>query len=483
MESSYDSGFVETEEGITFKKVGYFFKKAWLRMIVYTAVLALLVTAIAVPIKVFLKSEPIAQTSVEFIYKGIERGLAPDGSALDTDNIISTTVLANAVKEAKLEKKIKDVSSLRDAMRVEGVATDEYVKLIEAAQNGDKTAADRLLNYNMHPTRFDIIISDPSGELDLSDDQAKLLLNKVVKCYYDDFQERFSVSKMFVENSYVLSQNESLEFTNIYDIYLQSLDSIKTFLQEMSVSAGGFVSNKNSTTFAQLLSDANVLGSSYNQFNAYILSNNIWRDAAAAKSELETNKIDINNRLGPLNEYITALTDQIAKFQPNTTTSDNGGTHSVTVSYPNEYFVYQARLDDSNRQVRDYNVQLKNIETRLEKLAEGGATDSALTAAAVKNLAEIEAASVAFIQKVNSTIADYYDTTFVSQSVRQVQPPVVTRRSTSFNLLIVYLIAVIAGVLAASFVTIGKIYKSKSAMEKSAATAETENTKDQVKSE
>ena len=62
-------------------------------MLIYAAVLALVATAVFVPIKVFYKSEPVAETSIEFIYDGIEKGLNPIGGVLDTDNIISTTVL------------------------------------------------------------------------------------------------------------------------------------------------------------------------------------------------------------------------------------------------------------------------------------------------------------------------------------------------------------------------------------------------------
>lgn len=454
----------QEEEGLTFKKIGHFLQKAWLRMVVFAVVAALLVTAIAVPIKVFFKSEPIAQTTVEYIYRGIEQGQDPNGAPLNTDNIISTTVLNKAVSEANLGGKIKEISTLRDAMRVEGVLTDEYVRLSEAAENGDTAAANTLRNYNMFPTRFNIIISDPS-ELGLSDDQAKLLLNKIVTCYYENFQTRFSVATMFAENAYALSENDQLEFTDVYDIYLQSLDSVKSFLTRMTAvtEAASFISTVNNTTFAQLLSDISVLSSSYNQFNAYILSNNIWRNRETARNSLLASEKDINNRLEPLKAYIKGLTEQINNIQPNTTTTDNGGAHSVTVSYPPEYFVYQNLLDEANRQVRDYEVQLKNIATRLDNLNAEKPTDEALKTQAVENLAGIEQKTVNLIKKVNSTVADYYDTTFVSSSVRQTQPPIVTRKSLSFSLLVVYAVALIVAIIAAGIVTGIKMSKASAA--------------------
>ncbi|MDE5592656.1 MAG: hypothetical protein K2I75_01845 [Clostridiales bacterium] len=463
-EYAYDGE--QEAEGITFKKIGKFFQKGWLRMVIYAVIAALLTTVVAVPIKVYAKSEPIAQTSIEFIYDGIEKGFDPNGAPLDTDNIISPTVLAQAVKESNLQNKIKDVSTLRNAMRVEGVLTDEYVKLAEAAANGDQAAANTLRNYDMHPTRFNVIISDPAGNLDLSDDQAKLLLNKIVACYYKDFQKRYSLTNMFAESAYSLSQNDNMEFADVYDIYLQSLESVKSFLQEASETGADFVSTENNTTFTQLLSDLNILRNNYSLFNAHILSNNVWRNKTTARNVLLSTQTEIQNRLDALdgeNGSIQRLKAQIASINPTTSSSDVSGVHTEKTEYPEIYETLHIRLDEANRQVEEYTIQLSNIATRLEKLQDESQTDEATIQNTVANLQALESQTVEFIQKVNATVSDYYDTTFVSSSVSQVQPPVVTRRSISFNIIVVYAVAIIVALLAAGIVTAVKAFRASSA--------------------
>lgn len=448
-----------TEEGITFKKVGYFFKKAWLRMLIYAVIFALLTTAVAVPIKVFYKSEPLAVTSVEFIYDGIEDGLDPRGGALVTDNMISMTVLKSAVDEANLGGKIKDISKLRESMRVEGVKTDEYVRLVEAAANGDRDAAEQLRGYVMHPTRFDIIISDPD-ELDLSDDEAVMLLDHVVDSYCRDFRKRFSVTAMFASDVYGLSADKRIEFVDIYDMYYSSLDTMGDYLTMYATTNPTFVSTINNTTFALLVNELNILKNRYERFNATVLSGNILRTKGEYITALGVTKDEINNKLTPLQEYITSLIDQLKSFQPNTTTTDANGVHGVVVTYPPEYYEYQEKLDTANRLVKDYQTHLKNIETRYNKLKDVTEFDDAAIAAAETDLAAIEADTRAFTDKVNATIADYFDTTFVASSVRRVRPPVVTRRSLQFNLALVYVVAVIVAVLAAGVVTGIKISKT-----------------------
>ena len=254
--------------------------------------------------------------------------------------------------------------------------------------------------------------------------------------------------------------------TDIYDIYLQSLESVKSFLQEMAEKGSGFVSTENDTTFTQLLSELNVLRNNYTLFNAYILSNNVWRDKATARNALLSTQTEIQNRLEPLNGengYIQSLKDQIASIKPTTSSSDVSGVHTEKTEYPEIYETLHIRLDEANRQVEEYTIQLKNIETRLEKLQDEAQADAAAIAKAMASLSGLEAQTAEFIKKVNATVTDYYDTTFVSSSVSQVRQPVVTRKSMSFSLLVVYAVAVIVALLAAGVVTVIKMMRAPSA--------------------
>lgn len=454
----------EQEEGLTFKKIGQFIKKAWLRVVVYMAAMVLLTTAVAVPIKVFYKSEPIARTTIEYIYPGIEEGLNPGGGQLNTDNIISPTVLNKAVSEAKLGKIIKDISTLRDAMRVEAVLTDEYVRLVEAAANGDTAAANTLRNYTMHPTRFNIIISDPSA-LGLSDDQAKLLLNKIISCYYVDFQKNYSVLNMFDSAMFVLSQNELLEFTDMYDMYIASLNAVRTYLSDLASENPTFTSYKNNTTLVQLLSELTLLTSSYERFNAFISANNVWRNIVMAKNNLVASKKTTKIYLDATDQKIELLKQQIAdikyELQPDIEAPSGGQILVNYPEYPEVYNTLNLQLQEAITQKLEYQIQYDNIEMRLTQIEEGSETSDADKKLATKEIAELETASAAFIEKVNSTIVDYYDTTFVSDSVRQTQQPVVTRRGASFSLLIVYMVALIVALLAACVVTGVKVGMKK----------------------
>ena len=450
----------EYEEGLTFAKIGYFFKKGWITMLVCVVAAVLLTCAVVLPIKFYYKSEPMAKAAIEFIYDGIERGEDPNGGVLDTDNIISTSVLSEAVEAENLGDVITDIAGLRASMRVEGVLTEEYVKLTADAAAGDQTAINTLRTYTMYPTQFEIILSEPH-KLGLSDSQAVGLVERVIKVYYADFKERFGVTNMFDEGIYNLSENTYIEFTDIYDEYMASFAPMSDYLTELATLAPRFTSTKYSATFTGLSSELGRLRSNFESFNTGLLTNNVWRNKATAAAALEENKLHITSELENVNKYIDGLKTLIAGIQPNKIVSDANGVHSETTSYPKEYYEYQDRLDTYNLRVLEYNNQLSNIDRRIANLDPDTATNQADIDKAATDLKALEAQATALVRKINNTVADYYDTTLVAQSVRTVRAPIMTRKSSGLNVVIALAAAAVVGFAVSCIITGVRIQKGK----------------------
>lgn len=470
MDKSYAYEEDEREEGLTFKKIGHFFAKGWLRMVVYTLALIALASVIVLPIKFFYKSEQVAETQIEFIYEGIEKGLDPIGGALDTDNIRSMKVLSAAVEAADLGGTVTDITKLRSSMRVEGVQTDEYVRLTQAAANGDTNAANTLRNYVMRPTQFKIIISEPS-KLGLSDTQAKILLDKVVTSYYKDFQARFSTTEQFSAEVYALSDESVLEFTDIYDRYMSELESIETYLNRLSADAEAVSAMSDGTVFAKLSAELSGRIRDLESFNNFVLDRSIWRNKAVAHSALTREQESITGKLKTLSDYIEQRTDMIKNIQPNKIVTESGGQKTETSAYPDEYYEILESLDAENRKVQSYNDQLLNIKMRLDKLSDiETPTSDALKNDAMEMLRNIEAQNAAFVQKVNELSADY-DSAFAASAVRQTRSSVITRRTSDLNVVIVYICVALVGILAAAIVTGIKISKANAAAKDQTASA------------
>lgn len=462
MEKTYVYTEEDIGEELTFRKVGRFLKKGWLRMVVYALIALALAALVSVPIKVFYKTEPVATTSIEFVYDGIEKGEDPSGGTFNRDVIISTRVLTAAVEEAQLSDKLTEISKLRAAMRVDSVFDEEYYKLVEAAANGDAQAQSTLRQTEFFPTRFDIVLSEPSA-LNLTDGEAIYLLEKVVSCYYEDFAERYSVNKMFSSEVFALSDSEtSVEFVDIYDLYIGALSPVNDFVQMLNAEKPSFVSAENNATFSLLLSEYSSLKLSYEMFDNYILINNVWKDKPLASDALVESKKRVENELKSLTDYVAALKEQIANIKPqeNQVVSPTGTT--VTTTYPDMYYEYQDKLNSAQLQVKTMTDQLNNIEMRINKIGDTSeATPKAMIDTANTMLRALESQSTAFVNKANATIADYYQKTVVSNAVRQVQPAMVTRKNSDLNITVILIIAAAVGLIVGGVVTGVKMSNAK----------------------
>ncbi|MCH5351079.1 MAG: hypothetical protein J1F39_03825 [Clostridiales bacterium] len=462
MENSYVYIEEDDVEELTFRKIGRFFKKGWLRMVVYSLIALALAALVAVPIKVFYKTEPAAVTSIEFVYSGIENGKNPNGGSFNRDLIISPKVLSEAVVAAELSEKITEIAVLRAAMRVDSVPDAEYAKLVEEATNGNKDAQNKLNSTTYYPTRFDIVISEPSA-LGLRDREAINLLEKVVACYFADFADRYSVTKMFSADVFNMTlRNPNAEYTDVYDLYVDAISPIYDFVSLLESKSSAFVSSKNNATFASLLSEYNTVKLALDAFSNYVLVNNIWRDAASAKEALGTQKKQITNELTTLSSYVDALKEQIANIKPqeHTVVSPTGTT--TTTTYPDLYYEYQDKLNAAQLQIKSLTDQLNNIEMRIERVnAAEEETSPDKIAAAKSMLSSIETQAAAFVNKVNNTVSDYYDTTVVSSSVRQVRPAMITMMDSSLNIVVILIAAFAVGLVIGGITTGVKISNAK----------------------
>lgn len=455
------------EEGITLRKVGYFFKKGWLRMIVYVLVAVVVAAIVALPIRSFYKSEKVGTISIEYIYDGVEKGEDPNGGMLDTDNIISMVVLNNAVNAAGLSGTLTDISALRAAMRVDGVETEEYARLSQAAANGDESAKAALRNYKMHSTSFDIIISEPK-RFGLSDTQTKQLLDKVYTSYCADFKRRFSVGRSFDSDIFNLSDNAIIEYADIYDTYLQSFETIDSYLASLASKSHG------ANDFAVIRNEITQINLALGTFNNHVVSNNIWRDIELAKSSLTENASLLEKRAESLQNEYDALHEIVINIKPvsiKTETLPSGATTTTSV-YPDYYADYLQLEVEKLEQLRSIRDRLGATQQRLEKVNQYEAPvtdeDKQKEQAAKDNanrlLENLEESAEKLVIKVNAEIAKYADSQYVAQSVKLIRPATVTNKTISFSLTVVFGCAALLGLLVACIVTGVKIAKAKTAV-------------------
>ena len=353
--------------------------------------------------------------------------------------------------------------------------TEEYASLVEAAANGDANAIATLRTYVMHPTSFNIVISNPAA-LGLTDSEAKKLLSCIVNSYYADFLKRYTVQEMFSQDVFALSSDSNIEFVNILDIYETALKDIRASIQKFADSDPDFVSRVSSKSFVTLVSDLILLESKCEQIDGYVSTNNIWADKSVAYDALKVQQEEIGNRIASLKEYVASLNKQIELINQEYQIVADGDKQQIIVGkYPPVYEECHRKLDEANRQIHDYDVRLKNVEMRIAKIDPDKVgenitpTPSTLVEAARKRLAAFEKEASETVAQANTTIADYYTTQYVASSVRQIRQPIVTRIGLDFSMVVVFLAAGAFGFIVSLIVTAIKISYANAARKKKAA--------------
>lgn len=480
------------EDGLTLKKLGRFFKRGWLWMLICIAAAVVLTTIIALPIKIYYKSEPVVTAYVEYVYDGVEKGEDPNGGLLNPDDMISMTVLDAAVKSANLDTVVTDISALRELMRVEPVISESYKKLVQSAADGDESAKNQLAALTYFPTRYDIILSKPK-EIGLSDSQAKQLVDKIMDEYFKSFMQKFSQSQKFAADVYGLSSNDLWEFTRIYDEYELSLDLVSKKIKEMASTAPKFSSTVSGASFSQLVSELSMLELDYDSFNDFILGHNVWRSKNTAYINLRDARKQLSDEIKSQKQLAESYGKQIEAIKPNVVTvTAAGGVTTTTETYPQEYYDYQARLAAINEKVTTLEAQLAKTERRINAVTDGAdpgplpegdspdvgeltPTPADDIATASSTLRALEERSAAFVNKVNATVSDYYGTVYLSSSVRKVLPSTAMTKSADFELWVIYVVAALVGLVVGCVVTgvlTAKSAKKQAAVAESNATAE-----------
>lgn len=159
-------------------------------------------------------------------------------------------------------------------------------------------------------------------------------------------------------------------------------------------------------------------------------------------------------------DKIKNLSLQIENFKPNTTQNNSPSGSVITTTYPDEYYALQRQLTAAYEDKYELSNRAYDVSARLAAIGEASApTPESDVNAAMEMLRGIETDTNEFVVKL-SEVAEQYDSMYVSASVRQTNQPVVTRKSAGLNVIIIYAVTLIAGLLAAGVVTGVKISRA-----------------------
>lgn len=439
----------EEETGeLTFRAIGRFIKRSYLRTLIYIAAAVVLATLVVLPLKMFWRLDPTVSARLEFVYEGVNQGLDPHGATFDKDTVRSASVVSSAISQADLSAKLTDVDAVRNAISIDDVYSEEYLDLRALADKGDADAIRRLASYEFYPTKYDVTLGNLKA-LGLDKQEGTALVECVINAYKQWFAARYTQKNVYSASSFTQAgSSDNMDYLNYYDLYMGQLRSMHDYIVQMSERDASFRSSVTNKTFADLNQMYQALESAYTTFNSFIVSNSVSKDLTVTKNNIETTVRQYTNRQESLNNTITKIQDQIAAYKPNTSTDSNNGGTTTVVTYPPEYHKLQQQLTAYILEQAEVTASLSEYTSRQEMFKNvEELPDSKLITDADNMLARLRADSVALVTAVNDTVTDYFDSRLLTNSVRVVQPAVYTRTAVSIPTLYIYVAAVFVGLV------------------------------------
>lgn len=453
--------YVDDEGAISFRAIGHFFAKAWVRMLIWVVAAAVLTTIVVLPLKSFVATDRRATVQVELSYDGASRGLLPDGSTFNKDSFISSNIVSKAVASTGIE--VSSVAEIAACFIVTPSMTAEYLALRTAADAENATDEQKAALNDYIPTKFDIKLDVKRAGL--NDDNATKLIEAVINEYRDDFKTKYAQAEV-IDGSVFDKDMSGVEFSIALNMFEGTLSEANLMAKRYAALDATYVSPNTNKMFNTLVTDYQTLITTvYDNMYNFIEGHNVWRNTDNALLEQVALLEKYTRQSKSLVSLIESQTAQLKEIEKTTTTITGDGTTTIVTTYPPIYNTIASAINSNNEQLATYNLRIAECEAAIKRLndqAEAGA-DDVLTADTM--LATTAAASKDFIDDLNKTLADYNDKEYSISSIAVIAPAFISSGNLSFSTVMVYLVVCGVAVVAAMIVSGVKIYNGKRKLE------------------
>lgn len=436
---------IMVEEEFTFRKFFDLLKRSAKRILIFAIIAAVIGIGLSVVVGILAIEEKVYSSTVEFTHKGIEKGLAPDGTALDYNSIKSPVVINAALSDMGYDDNAVSALSQRveDALSVAPYVSESIANKIKADPS-----------YEYVSTRY--VISITSGSVSgLKKSGYAELLNKVVEEYRAFFKRTYKYEVEVVDtvgNSALQTIPDYYDLIAVYNAEFQSLRAILNALPESY-----------SAVASKLNSRISILENYVASLENFILSNNVQKEGATVS--LATN---LNNRKTQCEIMSETYQAQISEL-------------STTIENYNQLF--ESLVVDSNDKITITGVDASvynNLVVKKESLIAAKATcdsekrlyeqKSALISAEAgtaehkqyvdQRFADIYGNYSETVAYFNEELSDYTDTYIMNSGVRVVNPASASSSFISWMAVIAtFIVTVFVGIVTAVVVTAVKTKK------------------------
>ncbi len=458
-----ESQCVYEEEGISLKELLVVLFKGKKTIFLTTAIILVLVLlgSLIIP-NVNLTSKGEVQTVIQLSFKGIEKGMTPDGTPYDVNEVKSPEILKNALDQVSFSKKIA-VSDISSCISFQGVIPDDAAKTLQniSGLKTEQLKLDRLESLEIYPDTYLVTLNVVNG-LGISIEEGRELLDHIASAYRTWLLKKYSNYKVlpniFTEE-YSLEEYDYIQAANLFD---QQISEILNYIDFHFVKSDYYSATtgfsaaelKNAVTSLREIE----LERLYANISAFYIS----KDATKSVAIYEKMAEDLDREYAKRNEEAQSLKGIITNFNKNEAVVLGDLGQSVTLKVKssqydqlvNQYIRAGTLASEASADADYYRREAASFKNA--EFISGPETEAAKE---VENIIEsIKSKVVHWTNVVNATALDYYRTLEYGKYSRLLIPAMNYEAGSNINLLLNMAIGVALGLILGVLIVLFREY-------------------------
>lgn len=294
---------------------------------------------------------------IGYNYPSASKGLTPNNTKLNSEEILSEEVLESAISEGNLEGlevyDLKRALTVNNALQREDVSTENYYLSTEYVVNYRATEATQ---------RYD-------------DDT---VLRAVYNAYYNYFVDKYGRKTNVITQDY--SEISDLDYLDIYTYFYTRINEIIQYMSMCREESPSFISEETRESFDSILEKAQDFRDvSLERYNAYVLKNGLAKDKEGYIARLNyDNQITNVNYMKNLAGYSVRL-NAIDKYAGDITTAvlvpsrdEEGEFYQSRTKIGTDYFAADANQYLQSATDRQLEIEQNNYRIEMLEAGDGG---------------------------------------------------------------------------------------------------------------
>ena len=340
--------------------------KRWVRNILIVLIICG-IAGIALAVVLFNKqgNRTYSVSTLQFSFKGAEKGLAPNGYPFDMAGLMTDEVLENALAASGLTGTYT-ADQLRENLVIAGIYPEKisdqltrYVSLLNSGADANQAAV-----TDFHATQYNVILYNDFDK-NISSEKLTELSNNILSSFRDYFAKTYAMTMQPAEDTDTMN---TYDYAQQLDIISQSTNQKKDYADQMQTLAPDFLLDKKS--FGDISIRYSNLDIDIDRLTAAVILNSVSKDQNRLRQRYEMEIRDENMSLKSLEDELALVEAQLKDYDKDSIiyASANGALNRVGYNDSEIYDKLVAQRKKLTDEIAELNATISMYQLRLDDM-------------------------------------------------------------------------------------------------------------------